>query len=217
MIVAITNTKQKKKEELTLEKCLETFAEEEQLSAQDTWYCQECKEHVQAHKKFTISKVPKLLLIHLKRFSYRGQYRERIDDLVKFPINDFDISKFVDEPHATTMKYDLFAISNHYGTMGGGHYTAFVRKRNDTTSWIKCDDSHVSNVTPQSIITEAAYVLFYVRRDVDWPQFDESQLVAKVEKEVDANDDEDYEAESGEYEDGDEGEKKFRQNINQHY
>jgi ubiquitin carboxyl-terminal hydrolase 4/11/15 len=193
--------------ELTLERCLETFAEEEQLSTQDTWYCPECKEHVQAYKKFSISKVPKLLLIHLKRFSYRGQHRERIDDVVKFPITDFDISKFVDEPHTSTMKYDLFAVSNHYGTMGGGHYTAFVRKRNDTTSWIKCDDSHVSNVSSQSIITEAAYVLFYVRKDVEWPQFDETRLnEAKVEKEVELNDDADYEAESGEYED-DDGEK----------
>jgi len=193
--------------DLTLERCLETFAEEEQLSPQDTWYCSDCKEHVQAYKKFTISRVPKLLIIHLKRFSYRGQHvRERIDDIVKFPLTDFDISKYVDEPHSTVMKYDLFAVSNHYGTMGGGHYTAFVRKRNDTSGWIKCDDSHVSSTSAQNIVTEAAYVLFYVRKDVEWPQFNETVVEVKEEKEEEVNDT-DYEVDSGDYEENDEGEK----------
>ena len=24
-------------------------------------------------------------------------------------------------------KYDLFAVSNHYGSLGGGHYTAYAK------------------------------------------------------------------------------------------
>ena len=38
-------------------------------------YCPDCKEHVQASKKFDLWKVPEILVIHLKRFNYdRSQH-----------------------------------------------------------------------------------------------------------------------------------------------
>jgi ubiquitin C-terminal hydrolase len=41
--------------------------------------------------------------------------------------------------------YDLYAVSNHYGGLGGGHYTAFGKnKRNN--EWYKFDDTIVSKV-----------------------------------------------------------------------
>ena len=59
--------------------------------------------------------------------------------------------------------YDLYAISNHYGSMGGGHYTAYCRNING--NWYDFNDSSVSEVrNPNSVITAAAYVLFYKRR-----------------------------------------------------
>jgi len=184
-----------KKASLTLDDCLRAFAAEEQLSSTDTWYCGECKEHVQAYKKFSISRLPKILVVHLKRFSYRGQMsRERIDDVVLFPINDFDTSEFVEEK-GQNMKYDLFAISNHYGSLGGGHYTAFVKGRSDN-QWYKCDDSSVSRCDASQIVTEAAYVLFYVRQDVEWPAFVET----KEKEKEDSNDDEDGNEGADEYE-----------------
>ena len=33
-------------------------------------YCPSCKKHQQATKKFDLWKLPKILIIHLKRFSY---------------------------------------------------------------------------------------------------------------------------------------------------
>jgi len=188
---------------LTLDDCLRAFAAEEQLSQSDTWYCGECKEHVQAFKKFSISRLPQILVVHLKRFSYRGQIsRERIDDVVKFPITDFDISEFA-EISESESKYDLFAISNHYGSLGGGHYTAFVRGRNDTSQWFRCDDSSVSQCNVSSIITEAAYVLFYVRKDVTWPAFVEN--VKEKAKDSSSEDNDEYEnEEEDQYEEEDE-------------
>ena len=59
--------------------------------------------------------------------------------------------------------YDLYAVSNHYGGMGGGHYTAYC-KLNEDGNWYCFDDSHVSAVRPETVQSEAAYVLFYRRR-----------------------------------------------------
>lgn len=56
--------------ELTLYNCLNLFTEKEKLGREDAWYCPECKDFVQATKKFDLWKLPRVLVIHLKRFSY---------------------------------------------------------------------------------------------------------------------------------------------------
>ncbi|KAL2950880.1 hypothetical protein AAZX31_19G015100 [Glycine max] len=53
----------------------------------------------------------------------------------------------------------LYAISCHYGVLGGGHYTAFVRYGYD--KWYDFDDSRVESISEDMIKTPAAYVLFY--------------------------------------------------------
>ena len=56
--------------ETTLYNCLDLFTETERLGKDDAWYCPECKDFVQATKKFDLWKLPRVLVIHLKRFSY---------------------------------------------------------------------------------------------------------------------------------------------------
>lgn len=59
--------------------------------------------------------------------------------------------------------YSLFAISNHFGGLGGGHYTAYCRKQN--SEWYEFDDSSVSTLHPDRLVDAASYVLFYRRKD----------------------------------------------------
>ena len=61
------------------------------------------------------------------------------------------------------MLYDLYAVSNHFGSMGFGHYTAYV-KNND--EWYEMDDSSVSRVDPRDVAGSQCYVLFYRRQKV---------------------------------------------------
>jgi ubiquitin carboxyl-terminal hydrolase 8 len=72
-------------------------------------------------------------------------------------------------PLQPPQKFDLYAISNHYGGMNGGHYTAFVRQTG-LRKWFHFDDSRVTELcemgdlkAEQSTIkTRYAYSLFYV-------------------------------------------------------
>lgn len=55
------------------------------------------------------------------------------------------------------------AVDNHFGGMGGGHYTAFCKNKVDN-QWYNYDDSRVSPATERAVESRAAYLLFYRRR-----------------------------------------------------
>ncbi|XP_032078068.1 ubiquitin carboxyl-terminal hydrolase 15 isoform X2 [Thamnophis elegans] len=153
-----------KKPFVKLKDCIELFTTKEKLGAEDPWYCPNCKEHQQATKKLDLWSLPPVLVVHLKRFSYSRYMRDKLDTLVDFPINDLDMSEFLINPNAGPCRYNLIAVSNHYGGMGGGHYTAFAKNKDDG-KWYYFDDSSVSTASEEQIVSKAAYVLFYQRQD----------------------------------------------------
>ncbi|XP_075065696.1 ubiquitin carboxyl-terminal hydrolase 15 isoform X3 [Mixophyes fleayi] len=153
-----------KKTFMKLKDCIELFTTKEKLGAEDPWYCPNCKEHQQATKKLDLWSLPPVLVVHLKRFSYSRYMRDKLDTLVDFPVSDLDMSKFLINPNAGPCCYNLIAVSNHYGGMGGGHYTAFAKNKDDE-KWYYFDDSSVSSASEDQIVSKAAYVLFYQRQD----------------------------------------------------
>ena len=163
--------KEEKKEEeddesgkMTLEKCLKKFVKEEQLTEGDEWYCSKCKKHVLAKKKMELYYVPKILIICFKRFVKDSTFSwEKNEDEVEFPINNMDLKNFVIGPDKDHSKYDLFAVSQHYGSTGFGHYTAVCK--NDG-KWFSYNDSSCHETNESDCQSSAAYVLFY-RRQTD--------------------------------------------------
>ncbi|XP_078531712.1 ubiquitin carboxyl-terminal hydrolase 15 isoform X1 [Lissotriton helveticus] len=156
--------KPQKKVSVKLKDCIELFTTKEKLGAEDPWYCPNCKEHQQATKKLDLWSLPPVLVVHLKRFSYSRYMRDKLDTLVDFPILDLDMGEFLINPNAGPSRYNLIAVSNHYGGMGGGHYTAFAKNKDDG-KWYYFDDSSVSTASQDQIVSKAAYVLFYQRQD----------------------------------------------------
>ncbi|XP_040448195.1 ubiquitin carboxyl-terminal hydrolase 4 isoform X3 [Falco naumanni] len=155
---------QKKKAVVALRDCIELFTTMETLGEHDPWYCPNCKKHQQATKKFDLWSLPRILVVHLKRFSYSRYWRDKLDTVVEFPIRGLNMSEFVCDPRAGSYVYDLIAVSNHYGAMGVGHYTAYAKNKVDG-KWYYFDDSSVLLASEDQIVTKAAYVLFYQRRN----------------------------------------------------
>lgn len=146
--------------------CFRLFVEEELLTGMDQYYCSKCKTHRDCTKSLAIFRFPKVLVIHLKRFSF-GQYsRSKLSADVRFP-HDLDLTRY--QPAVMGSKndlhYKLFAVSNHMGGTGGGHYTAHCNVSPDMNenSWYTFNDSSVSHVRADSIGGSSAYVLFYRR------------------------------------------------------
>jgi ubiquitin carboxyl-terminal hydrolase 4/11/15 len=170
---------------VTLDQCFEAFSKPERLDDHNMWYCSKCKEHVRAMKTMELWRLPNILVVHLKRFEFKHVLqRDKLDTLVDFPLDGLDMSKhcasartsndaFVED--GVQAMYDLFAVTNHYGRMGFGHYTAFARRWDEkgiSSEWALFDDSTVLSAGDGTgragrndcVVTPAAYVLFYRRR-----------------------------------------------------
>ncbi len=102
--------------------------------------------------------------------------------MIRFPLVGLDIASFlVDPASAPSTIYDLYAVSNHYGSVGFGHYTAYA-KNFHTGKWYYYDDSRVTEVKDQSeVISDAAYSLFYRRRDLKNQQIDYDQIKLSID------------------------------------
>ncbi|XP_053234419.1 ubiquitin carboxyl-terminal hydrolase 19 isoform X2 [Podarcis raffonei] len=158
----------------TLEQCLNLFTKPEVLAPEEAWYCPKCKQHREASKQLMLWRLPNVLIIQLKRFSFRSFiWRDKINDMVDFPVRSLDLSKFCigQKDEQQLPMYDLYAVINHYGGMIGGHYTAYARLPSDKNSqrsdvgWRLFDDSTVTTVDESQVVTRYAYVLFYRRRN----------------------------------------------------
>eukprot|EP00644_Phytophthora_capsici_P001335 jgi/Phyca11/533060/estExt2_fgenesh1_pg.C_PHYCAscaffold_100047 len=159
---------------ISLDDCFRNFVKPETLDQANLWYCSKCQEHRQARKTMEMWRLPDVLVLSLKRFEYRNEIlRDKLDVFVDFPLESLDMSPYClektdDKDH---LSYDLFAVSNHYGSMGFGHYTAFAKSWKDGDGemypgWYSFDDSLVSPAMPSQVKSNAAYILFYKRKNL---------------------------------------------------
>jgi ubiquitin carboxyl-terminal hydrolase 4/11/15 len=161
-----------KGKEINLYDCLNLFNSEEILDGDNEWYCNICKKHRDVNKKMDIFKTPYYLIIQLKRFKQDNEMGHRSifnifnssknSEFIDFPIKDFDLSKYILSKNNDGEKYDLIGVINHYGGSSFGHYTAYCLNGGQ---WLKYDDESVSFIDQKNVISNAAYVLFYKRRN----------------------------------------------------
>lgn len=93
---------------------------------------------------------------------------------MEFPLYNLDMSPYLqDEKFLRSLgfstKYDLFGIINHYGSLSYGHYISVV-KNPFSHKWFKYDDQRRIEILESQIVKENAYILFYIRKDVDQKQ-----------------------------------------------
>lgn len=119
----------KEKDTVTLDHCLRAFSREELLTGSDQWYCNKCKEQRDIHKKLELYRLPKILIIQLKRFqskksaskgssymslAYAQVLQEKVGDFVDFPTEGLDLRDYVEDirikESPDPVLYDLYAV-----------------------------------------------------------------------------------------------------------
>jgi len=150
-------------DKITLDDGLLFFNEKENLDDGNKWLCSSCKNHVNATKKLEFFFLPKILCICISRFIKVDNDYQKNEQYVDFPIENLNMNKYTKLKNKNNYIYDLFAVCQHYGGTKGGHYTAICKNYDE--KWYSYDDLNVSPSSEKEICTNAAYILFYRRKD----------------------------------------------------
>mmetsp|Transcript_54873 Transcript_54873/g.59483 ORF Transcript_54873/g.59483 Transcript_54873/m.59483 type:complete len:644 (+) Transcript_54873:95-2026(+) len=168
----------------SIDDCIDLYLKEENLKGADQYYCEKCKDHVDGTKKQDLWMLPPVLIVHLKRFRYNdyGKVGSKNDASIEYPVTEWDLKSRVKSSRGVYPKYDLYAVSNHMGGLGGGHYTAHTLNRFDDT-WYEFNDRAYRSVD-ESVhkgLFKSSYVLFYNRSegDTSMPLNERSPLIRR--------------------------------------
>eukprot|EP00933_Yihiella_yeosuensis_P031543 TRINITY_DN2511_c0_g2_i1.p1 TRINITY_DN2511_c0_g2~~TRINITY_DN2511_c0_g2_i1.p1 ORF type:complete len:241 (+),score=44.80 TRINITY_DN2511_c0_g2_i1:70-723(+) len=150
------------------------FCREESLDPENLWLCPNCQRQVPALKKLDLWKLPRLLVVHLKRFEWVQQraagcppvfYVKKLSCTVNFQQESIDFSSLCAEeaPQKEPLIYDLVATVDHHGTSAEvGHYTAACRRPD---GWYNFDDSVVTPLGEQAtVVGPQNYMLILQKR-----------------------------------------------------
>ena len=143
---------------MALQACLDALVNKEVMTGSEAWYvfyaypplefdlqrhyrnCPNCKALRQATKQLSLSRLPPVLMIHLKRFSFKGPFTDKIESFVEFPMKNLDLTGYMPYMDANLeaklppndaraqippFKYDLYAVTNHFGSLSSGHCMFF--------------------------------------------------------------------------------------------
>jgi len=150
------------KKSINLYDCFDAFTQDEIMDGENSWFNESTGKKEDVKKRITFWSFPKVLVITLKRFSADG--KKKIQDLIDFPLNELDLSKYVSGYNPRQYVYNLYGICNHSGGPMGGHYTSYVK--NSENEWIHFNDVNLEkDVSQNRIITPKAYCLFYRKKN----------------------------------------------------
>ena len=135
--------------------CFDLFTQSQILDGENKWKYDKDGKYYDIEKSLMIWKFPNILIIHLKRFTNNGN---KIVKLIDFPIDNLDLTKYCIGYDKKKSIFSLVGVCNHIGTLNSGHYYSYC-KQND--EWYNFDDTSVSKINQNGIITKHAYCLFY--------------------------------------------------------
>ncbi|KAG8366506.1 hypothetical protein BUALT_Bualt17G0087100 [Buddleja alternifolia] len=145
----------------SLEDALTQFTSPEDLDGENMYRCARCATYVRAWKQLSIQEAPNILTIVLKRFQ-EGNYG-KINKCITFP-EMLDMIPFMTGTDDIPPLYMLYAFVVHLDTSNAsfsGHYISYVKDLQG--NWFRVDDIEVQPVELSHVMTEGAYILFYMR------------------------------------------------------
>lgn len=132
----------------------------------EEWKCDKCKVVAPAEKVMRIWKLPRVLTIVWKRFSFCAQsFRyQKIATSVSMPKELHFPRQYVLAP-SSDMVYHLKSLGLHHGGMNYGHYTAIACvDAGSNPKWYHYDDDKVSEVSMtknEEISSKDVYIAMY--------------------------------------------------------
>jgi len=164
-IASVTNFVGLTNPSISLRLCLHSFCTSEELNQTNEYNCEKCKKKRAAKKSLSFVRLPKVLVLHVKRFSH-GYWTgsSKVSTKVEYP-EVLNMARYLHKSVKDQETiYDLFGMVRHSGGTGGGHYLAYA-KHPVNGRWFCFDDDHVQEMEYRKVAQQQAYVLFYLRRE----------------------------------------------------
>jgi ubiquitin C-terminal hydrolase len=149
-------------ERISLYDCINKYLEEEILEGEHKWYNEKRKEKQVVKKKTKFWKLPKIMIITLKRFE--GMPPRKNNKFIDIEKDNLDLNNCCYKYMDKNFRYELFGIINHIGRLNGGHYYCSI-KNNDNGKWYTFNDTSVFEENVNKVITEKAYCMFYRKKN----------------------------------------------------
>ncbi|OCT69474.1 ubiquitin carboxyl-terminal hydrolase 21 isoform X2 [Xenopus laevis] len=144
--------------------CFNLYTKEEELNSENAPVCDRCRQRTRSTKKLTIQRFPRILVLHLNRFSTTRFSIKKCSVSVDFPLHRLNLKEFSSEKSGNPV-YNLYALCNHSGSVHYGHYTSYCKSQ---SSWYSYNDSRVSPINESQVQSNEGYVLFYELDDACW-------------------------------------------------
>jgi ubiquitin carboxyl-terminal hydrolase 10 len=150
----------------SIEEALELFFKAEPI---EDLTCEKTGRALTASKHTCLETLPRVMLLHLKRFGYSAAGSVKIHKAVEFSETLSLRPEWLGGKgaHAAPkmLEYRLFALVSHHGkTVGHGHYTCCVNSGRSNTqepSWLLIDDHNMAEISVKDVLAQPAYLLFY--------------------------------------------------------
>ncbi|GJP53260.1 hypothetical protein CLOM_g12433 [Closterium sp. NIES-68] len=118
-----------------------------------------------ARMRYRITRLPRYLILHMKRFKKNNFFIEKNPTLVNFPVKNLELRDYLplqelEGGGKLRSKYDLIANVVHDGKPGEGSYRAFVQRKSEE-AWYEMQDLHVTETLPQMVALSEAYIQIY--------------------------------------------------------
>ncbi|KAI3440493.1 uncharacterized protein J3R85_003571 [Psidium guajava] len=118
-----------------------------------------------ARMRYRVMRLPRYLILHMRRFTKNNFFVEKNPTLVNFPVKNLELKDYIPLPtpgdkEKLRSKYDLIANVVHDGKPGEGSYRVFVQRKSEEL-WYEMQDLHVSETLPQMVALSEAYMQIY--------------------------------------------------------
>uniref|UniRef100_A0A6N2MGW4 USP domain-containing protein n=1 Tax=Salix viminalis TaxID=40686 RepID=A0A6N2MGW4_SALVM len=163
-----------------LEDALRQFTGTEILDGDNKYQCGRCRSYEKAKKKLTILEAPNVLTIALKRFQ-SGKFG-KLNKSIRFP-EILDLAPYMSGTSDKSPIYRLYGVIVHLDVMNAafsGHYVCYVK--NIQNKWFEIDDSTVTAVELEKVLSKGAYMLLYARCSPRAPRLLRSGIISSDPK-----------------------------------
>ncbi|XP_062234296.1 uncharacterized protein LOC133931438 [Phragmites australis] len=122
-----------------------------------------------ARMRYRVTRLPKYLILHMRRFTKNNFFVEKNPTLVNFPVKNLELKDYIPLPKPKEndklrSKYDLIANIVHDGKPGEGCYRVFVQRKSEE-AWYEMQDLHVTETLPQMVALSETYMQIYERHE----------------------------------------------------